>query len=161
MDIASEDPRLVPMIDGIDAYNLGEIEYLMDAGSDVILFGDDWGTQQGPFISPDQFRSVFKPRYRRYFDAVRKKGGRVLFHCCGNMGAIFGELADAGIDCIWHQTNLYDPEKFAEECRARNICALIHPDRQRLMPKGTPAEIREAVARFADVYHRQRGGGIF
>jgi uroporphyrinogen-III decarboxylase len=137
------------------------IEYLMEAGNDVIMFGDDWGTQTGPFISPDQFQSIFKPRYRAYFDAVRRKGGRVLFHCCGRMGGILDDLTDLGIDCLWHQTNLYDPEKFAGECREKNLCVFLHPDRQRLMPHGTPGEIREAVARFADIYHGKKGGGIF
>ena len=37
----------------------------------------------------------------------------------------------------------------------------IHPDRQRLIPLGTPQEIENAIRDYAVRYHRLGGGGIF
>ncbi|MCK4990790.1 MAG: hypothetical protein KAS29_09905, partial [Bacteroidales bacterium] len=37
----------------------------------------------------------------------------------------------------------------------------IHPDRQQLIPLGTPAEIEKAIANYAEKYHKIGGGAIF
>jgi hypothetical protein len=37
----------------------------------------------------------------------------------------------------------------------------IHPDRQRLIPLGTPDEIRQAIRAYAERYHALGGGGFF
>ena len=38
---------------------------------------------------------------------------------------------------------------------------LIHPDRQRLVPLGTPEEIATQVRAYCERYHALGGGGIF
>ena len=30
-----------------------------------VVFGDDWGTQSAPIISPDLFREIYKPVYKK------------------------------------------------------------------------------------------------
>src|SRR5271157_1741392 len=35
--------------------------------------GDDWGMQTGPIMSPNKFRTVFKPHYRALIDLVKSK----------------------------------------------------------------------------------------
>ena len=37
----------------------------------------------------------------------------------------------------------------------------IHPDRQYLIPNGSPAEIETAIKNYAETYHALGGGGIF
>ena len=157
--LAARDRRLLGLLDRVGDYWLSAIDHLLVKGADVIMFGDDWGTQHGPMVSPAQFRSLFSPWYRRLFEAVKSGGAKVLFHSCGRLDGIFDEIADLEIDCIWHQVNCYDAAAFAAECRRRRIAAFIHPDRQRLVPHGRPAEIREYIRAYADLY--RSGGGIF
>ena len=94
------------------------------------------------------------------FDRIKKAGRRIFYHSCGNIGPIFDELAGLGIDGFWHQVALYDAEAFAKKCKERRITVYIHPDRQRLIPLGTPKEIDRQIKTYADLYHKMGGGGI-
>ena len=48
-----------------------------------------------------------------------------------------------------------------EKCRDHRVAIYIHPDRQRLVPLGTPAEIDATIRAYAERYHALGGGGIF
>jgi hypothetical protein len=37
----------------------------------------------------------------------------------------------------------------------------IHPDRQYLIPRGTPVQIARTIGAYAERYHTYGGGGIF
>ncbi|MFH1024267.1 MAG: uroporphyrinogen decarboxylase family protein [Planctomycetota bacterium] len=161
MNIALEEPAFLGLLDRLTGYYLQVVKHLLAKGVDVIMFGDDWAMQQGPIISPKQFRSVFRPRMQPMFDTVRAAGAKVLVHCCGCLGALFDELADMGFDCVWHQANRYDARGFAARCQKHKIAAFIHPDRQNLIPRGTPDQIRRYIKDYADIYHGMNGGGIF
>ncbi len=52
MDTLTEDPGLLSFLDRLVEYWLSAIYNMLDAGIDVVMFGDDWGTQQAPLISP-------------------------------------------------------------------------------------------------------------
>ncbi|MFH1708805.1 MAG: hypothetical protein ABIF71_12935 [Planctomycetota bacterium] len=92
----------------------------------------------------------------------RAAGRKVFYHSCGTLGPIFDELLDLGIDGLWPQIGLFEADpRYGRICRERRVTLYLHFDRQRLVPCGTPAEIRAAVRRYADFYHAQSGGGIF
>lgn len=59
--------------------------------------------------------------------------------------------------CHWFESN---PAHLAA-CRERKVGFYVHPDRQRLIPLGTPAEIRAEIRRYADLGRRLGGGAIF
>ncbi|NLC69190.1 MAG: hypothetical protein GX754_10525 [Clostridiaceae bacterium] len=161
VDVYLKEESFLRFLDRLTGYMARVSEQLVYLGVDAIQFGDDWGIQSGPIISLEMFREVYRPRYEKLFDMVKKAGLRIFFHSCGALGPILDELFDMGIDGIWHQSNLYNEYEFAEKCRARKVACYIHPDRQRLIPFGTPQEIREKIRKFADIYHRMGGGGIF
>jgi uroporphyrinogen decarboxylase len=161
VDIYLGDERFFRFLDRMAGYMKRVVERLIYLGVDVIQFGDDWGIQTGPIISPEMFREVYRPRYEKIFDVIKKAGLRILFHSCGALGPILDELLDMGIDGIWHQSNLYDEKEFAKKCCAKKVTSYLHPDRQKLIPFGSPKEIREQIKRYADIYHQMGGGGIF
>jgi len=161
MDLQDRNSDLLAFLDRLVEHDRGVIDFQMAAGFDAFMFGDDWGTQNSPVISPDLFREIFKPRYRVLFDAIRRGGGRVFFHSCGCLGPILDELFDLGISGLWPQIKFYDSDAFAARCKEHGVTIYIHPDRQHLVPRGTPQEIEAAIRRFADRYHRLGGGGIF
>ncbi len=160
MALASEEPGLLRFMARLERYWCDFIDYHLSTGADAIWFGDDWGTQTAPLISPAMFREIFRPVYARLFARVKQGGGRVFFHSCGALGPIFDELLDLGIDLIWPQIKWFesDPNRIAA-CRERGVTFYVHPDRQKLIPLGTPDEIRAEIRRYAEL-GRQLGGGV-
>ena len=138
-----------------------EIYTFLARGVDGVFFGDDWGTQNAPIISPKLFREVFKPRYRALMAPIKRAGRKVCFHSCGQLGSIFDDLLDLGIDLLWPQILRYDEEQLATACKEHGVTIYLHPDRQHLMPLGTPVEIDARIAAYAERYHRLGGGCIF
>jgi uroporphyrinogen decarboxylase len=134
----------------------------MDDGLDVIMFGDDWGTQSASIVSPELFRRLFKPRYQKLMGPIKKAGRRIFFHSCGQLGELFDELLDLGINGLWPQITLHEstPHQLAA-CIANKVTVYLHPDRQKLIPFGTPAEIDAKVRGYCELYKKVGGGAIF
>ncbi len=162
MDVLAGEPTLLHFLDRLVDYWLDAIDAMIDAGIDVIMFGDDWGTQDAPFIAPALFQSIFKPRYERLMAPIRKAGRKVFFHSCGFLGGMLDDLLDLDIDGLWPQITLFESHpSFLEKCRRHNVAIYIHPDRQYLIPRGSPVEIEATIKRYAERYHAMQGGGIF
>jgi len=162
MDIATRDPHLIAFLDRLVDYWRQGIARWLDAGADVITFADDWGTQTSSILSPALFRELFKPRYEALFAPIKRAGRRIMFHCCGYLGDVIEDFFDLGVDILWPQIGLFEglPDIHAR-CKANGMSIYVHPDRQRLIPLGTPGEIRAAIRAYADRYHALGGGGLF
>ena len=161
MDLASGDRDMLAFLDRLVEYWLQQAAYYLALGVDGIWFADDWGTQYSQLVSPALFRRVFTPRYRALMEPIQRAGVKVFFHTCGYLGPILDELLDLEISLVWPQLSAYDDEALARKLYERRVTTYIHPDRQRLIPLGAPAEIEAAIRRYADRYHRMGGGGIF
>ncbi|MAE62190.1 MAG: hypothetical protein CMJ49_12650 [Planctomycetaceae bacterium] len=162
MDIATEDAGFVRFLDRLVDHWQAEIRELLDAGVDVIMFGDDWGTQTAPMISPELFKRMYLPRYEKLMAPIRAAGRRIFFHSCGYPGQIMDAVVDLGVDGLWPQIKLIEADAaLMAKCRRRRVTMYIHPDRQELIPKGSPREIDAAIKRYAETHHELGGGGIF
>ena len=76
---------------------------LLEAGRgriDVVLCGDDFGTQHGPLISPATFDRLFAPKKKEFFDMVHSFGARVTHHCCGSSRALWPQFIACGMDAV-------------------------------------------------------------
>jgi uroporphyrinogen decarboxylase len=161
MDLATGDRDLIAFLDRLVWYWLDLIHYYIAEGVDVIQFGDDWGTQTGQLVSTGLFRKIFAPRYKVLFNAIRASGKHIFFHSCGRLQHILPEIIALGIDGLWPQISVYEDDFLIDLCREHRFALYIHPDRQRLIPLGTPAEITARVQYYADRFHAIGGGGIF
>jgi hypothetical protein len=63
LDMATEDPRLQPLIDLLVDHNMALVEQYVDMGVDMMEFGEDLGTQTASIISPAMFRKWMTPAY--------------------------------------------------------------------------------------------------
>lgn len=162
MDLLTEATAFLRFLDRLVEYWLQVIHGLLDAGADVIMFGDDWGAQGAPLIPSALFRKLFAPRYARLMAPIHKAGGKVFFHCCGFMDGILDELIHLGIHGLWPQIGFFeaDPSLF-DTCAEHRVTLYLHPDRQYLIPRGTPEEIETVIKAYAERFHASRGGGIF
>lgn len=67
---------------------------------DLITFHDDWGTQKGPFFSPDLWREMIKPRMKKIVDRTHEHGILFLLHSCGKYDELIPEIAEIGVDTL-------------------------------------------------------------
>jgi len=80
IDLAERRPEVFYLRDRIVEFLLKRIEMWLGYGVDGLFFRDDWGAQQELMIRPALWREIFKPSYKRLFDAVHAGGKHVFFH---------------------------------------------------------------------------------
>lgn len=131
------------------------------AASDVdgVVFMDDWGSQSSLLISPESWRELFKPLYRQYCEILHQHDKFVFFRSDGNIGDIFDDLVQIGVDAINSQLCCMDLESLAKRFRGQ-VTFWGEVDRQRILPFGTRDEIRAAVRRIKSLLDFGRGGVI-
>ena len=67
---------------------------------DVILFGDDYGGQNGPLISPHMYRTYYKSYHKKMWKRVKELAPHVKInlHSCGGIEPLLDDLIDAGLE---------------------------------------------------------------
>lgn len=117
-------------------------------GVDMVLLGDDVGTQRGMMVAVPWWRKHLKPRLRRVIAAIRGGSGKgpwIAYHSDGDIRAIIPDLIEIGVDIL----NPVQPECLpVEETVARYKDRLAFwgmIGTQTTMPFGTTADVRSAV----------------
>ena len=82
--------------------NLAKIyDAVGDRVSAVFVTGTDFGTQNGPFISPAAYRKLYQPFHRRVNDWVHEHTPwKTFIHSCGSVIALLPDIVDAGFDIL-------------------------------------------------------------
>ena len=124
---------------------------------DGILTSDDIGTQNGPFFSLEMFREFFKPYYKRIIDCAHANGLEFWLHTCGNIEPFIPEFIEIGLDVL-HPIQKYtmDERRIADQYGDK-ICFWAGFDVQRIIPYGTPEDVRREVRFMIDAYDRFGG----
>lgn len=160
-DIALGESGIHKLADRIVEYDEALLKQAVKAGADIISFGDDYGTERSLLMSPDMWRSFFKPRLKRLFQSAVDHGLDIHFHSCGQISDILPDLKDIGVTSIWPQLPLFDMETFAKRCRELELAVEIHTDRANTMTYGTPAQVRDLVHREFETFKMMDGGAWF
>ncbi len=131
---------------------------------DIVQLGDDLGMQSGPQLSPRMYRRLVKPYHRQLWQFIRQRSGKPLFlHCCGGIYPLIPDLIDAGVD-ILNPVQIsaagMDPARLKREFGRDLTFWGGGCDTQRILPEGTPAEVRDHVRRQIDIL-APGGGFIF
>jgi uroporphyrinogen decarboxylase len=127
---------------------------------DVTNFGDDLGTQQSTLFDPKIYRELVKPRHARMFATIKERSdAKILFHSCGAVSKLFDDFIDVGIDVVnpvQVRARDMEPDRLKAEFGDR-LAFWGAIDTQRVLPFGTPDEVRAEVRRVIDILGR--GGG--
>lgn len=68
---------------------------------DVILFGDDFGGQSGPLISPAMYREFYKPLQKKMWLRAKELADvKVLLHSCGGIEPLIEDFIAIGLDAV-------------------------------------------------------------
>jgi uroporphyrinogen decarboxylase len=116
---------------------------------DLAMFGDDLGTQRGPVMNPSLYRRLIKPHHARMVQTIKRFGKPVLLHSCGSVAAFIPDFIEAGLDALHPiQVSAKDMESARLKREfGRDITFWGGVDTQRVLPLGTPQEVREEVRR--------------
>lgn len=154
------EPEVRRLLDRLEAYLMALVHQWAALGVDAIFFTDDWGSQSGLMIARDHWVSLFKQYYARVFDEVHRHGMDVIFHSCGNVTAIVGDLVDVGVDLLDPiQPGAMDMEQIARDYGGKlSFCGAV--DVQGLLVDGTPRQVRDEVRRVMDTLGAPFGGSL-
>jgi len=137
--------------------------YLQAVGPylEVVGFGDDFGVQGGLQLSPPMFRERVKPHLARIYAAAhRGTRAKVFLHSCGSVVELIEDFIQIGVDVLNPvQTSAagMQPERLKREFGQRIAFWGGGADVQRLLPLGSPQEVRRDVRRRLEVF--APGGG--
>lgn len=128
----------------------------------VFVTGTDFGAQNGPFISPNSYRDLYKPFHREVNNWIHQHTTwKSFIHSCGSVRALIPDFIDAGFDIlnpVQCSAAGMIPEELKQEFGDRVTFWGGGIDTQRTLPFGSPEEVR------AEVLNRLRtfgaGGGF-
>jgi uroporphyrinogen decarboxylase len=130
------------LLNQIADYNIRLIRNSAALGVDCMHFGDDWGSQHGPLISPELWRDLIKHPFRRMCRASRDVGLPVSLHCCGNVEALMDDIVEGGVAVFDpFQPEAMDIWKLREKYRGR-LTFWGGLSVQKTLPYGTPEQVR-------------------
>jgi uroporphyrinogen-III decarboxylase len=144
LDIASEEPKLDALIRMVHGYNRARVEKWLSLGVEYFEFAEDLGTQTASLISPAAFARYVEPRYRELFSMCHAKGALTWLHSDGHILEIADQLIAAGADVLNPQDLCNGIDELARIMKGR-VCIDLDIDRQKVVPFGTRAEIRELI----------------
>jgi uroporphyrinogen decarboxylase len=68
---------------------------------DIIICGDDLGTQGGLAVSPAMYRDLIKPYEKKFFGHIKSHTNWKLFlHTCGSIYPVIRDLIEVGVDIL-------------------------------------------------------------
>jgi len=128
----------------------------------VFITGTDFGTQNGPLMSLETYRDLFKPFHRQVNDWVHQHTNwKTFMHCCGSVKDFIEDFIDAGFDIlnpVQCSARNMDPAELKAQFGDRLTFWGGGVDTQRTLPFGTPDdvcnEVKERIETFAP------GGGF-
>lgn len=145
------------LLDAICDYNVALVKQAVQYPIDAVHFGDDWGSQRGLLMGPILWERFLKPRLARQYAAAKEAGKFVTIHSCGMVQSIFPQLIEIGLDCFNpFQPEVMDPYEMKRQFGDR-LSFWGGVSTQRLLPYGTPEEVRREARRLMAEVGRDGG----
>ena len=119
---------------------------------DVAQVTDDLGSQTGPLIGIEMYKEFYAPHHRRFIDMCHGFGIKVFHHDDGACRPFLPLLVEMGIDILnpvqWTCPGMDMTGLKAEF--GKRICFHGAVENQRILPFGTPEEVRAEVRHCID-----------
>jgi uroporphyrinogen decarboxylase len=145
------------LLDRIVSYNLRVVDIVSEYDIDCIFYGDDWGQQKGLIMGPELWREFIKPRLKLMYDRVKEKGMFIAQHSCGDISEIFPDLVELGLDIYnTFQPEIYDVVEM-KRLYGDKITFYGGVSTQRLLPNGTPDEIKNEINELIRILGKNGG----
>jgi len=165
MDLVTEPEKVEGLLDALMERHLATLEKVCESVgdiADIIRFGDDLGTDQGPFFSPKTYQLLFKPRHTMLNNYVKKHSQMKTFlHSCGSIYRLLPDLIEAGYDIInpvQTMTRDMEPARLKKEFGSQITFWGGGINTRHILNHGTIDEVKEDVRRNIEIL--APGGGF-
>lgn len=159
MNLLADKPLTCYLLDRITDLKMAYAELMLETAGDYchVFYagGDDVGHQHSPAMRPELFRELMVPRYKRYFDFIKLKAPhiKVFFHSCGCVYPLLPDLIESGIDILnpvqVNAAEMGDTKRLKKEF-GKDLIFWGGIDTQKVMPHGTPQDVKDEVKRRID-----------
>lgn len=147
---------------------LKNIEKLAPVLSDkvqvVFVSGTDFGTQRGPFISPQSYKDLYKPFQKAINDKIHElTNWKIFIHSCGGIHPLIPDMIEAGFDVlnpVQCSAEGMDPVMLKKEFGDQLVFWGGGIDTQKTLPFGTAEEVYKEVSERIEIFNAN-GGFVF
>jgi len=152
-DLIENQSLFAYLLDRMTEVHLENLRRYLDAVGEyihIIAMGDDLGTQTGPWMRPEKYRKLVKPRHARIFHYIKARSPHlyVFLHSCGSIYQLLPDLIDAGVDIInpvQVTARGMEPSRLKREFGKSLTFWGGGVDSQGVLPFGTPQQVRDQV----------------
>jgi uroporphyrinogen-III decarboxylase len=127
----------------------------------IVVSGTDFGSQNGPLISPDFYRTFYKPYHNKINEWIHTHTlWKVFFHSCGSVVGFLDDFIEAGVDIInplQYSAAGMDLELLKDKYGSKLVFWGGGIDTQRVLPFGTVDEVRNETRKNVNILFE--GGG--
>ena len=164
VDLAVRPEIAHTVLNKVRAFYLAYLERILEAARgkiDIVLTGDDFGSQKGLLISRNAWRTFIRPGFAETIDLIQSYHAVAMHHTCGSVIELIPDMIDCGLDVLQSiqpeaaGMSLADLKaRFGRElCFHGGICI------QSTTPFGTPDGVRRQVQDIAAIV-KPDGGHI-
>ena len=103
IDMALHPEIAVAIFAKIRGFYLAYAQRIFSAASgkiDIVLTGDDFGSQNGPFVSPAMWTEFLSRGFTDYIDLAHSFGLKVMHHTCGSVRPLIPLMIESGLDVL-------------------------------------------------------------
>ena len=149
-------------------YYLPRLERWLEAVGpyiDVIMFGDDFGGQDGLLISEEMYRRFIKPYHTKLWTRIKEIAPDITIqiHSCGSIESLLDDLIEAGLDAanpVQISCKNMDPAHLKKTYGDRFTFWGGGIDTQNTLPFANPEQVKESVHGLLDIW-APKGGFVF
>ena len=152
MDSVLEPGIFQAIIDRIAGFYREYLTRLLTAaqgGIDMVVTGDDFGTQHGLILSRGIWREFLGPGFKNFIEISHSFGVPVMHHSCGGIYEMIPDMIEAGLDVL----NPLQPETYGMDFGrikaefGQQLCFHGGIGIQRNLPFGGPGDVQAEVGR--------------
>ena len=137
----------------------GIVDGFAEARMDGIFFSDDLGFSNSLVFSPEIFRTLFKPWYKKLFGCIKGHNMHVIMHSCGFIWDIIPDLIDCGLDVLHFQPSVLDSKKLVKEF-GKDLTFFGGIDIQKFLINSSAIEVDIGIKEIYSILDHDGGGYI-
>jgi uroporphyrinogen-III decarboxylase len=130
----------------------------------AFLTGTDFGTQNGPFISPQAYRDLFMPFHKKLTGWIHEHTKwKTFMHSCGSVTPLVEHFIEAGVDIlnpVQCSAADMDPRELKKRFGGRIVFWGAGVNTQHTLAFGTADDVREEVKQRLEIFG-EGGGFVF
>jgi len=127
----------------------------------VFVSGTDFGTQRGPFISPQAYRDLYKPFQKAINDKIHElTNWKIFIHSCGGIYPLVPDMIEAGFDVLnpgQCSAEGMDPTRLKKEFGDQLVFWGGGVDTQKTLPFGSPDDVYREVSERIEIFNANSG----